>query len=316
MAAFLHMCMAAIRLLASLLIVQASAQEVRDDFNDANDAGWTRHSPLAQFGSSGAFSFPNGGYRIQTTAPSPDPDSFGPGRAYSVRSEVYSDFYIEVDIVNWDNNLPQAFGILARVATPGLGTTTGYAFSWDRGDTPNSGNVDLVRIDQERTTHLSPSGEEDIQLQPGKQYRFVFIGRGPSLEGRIFELPDANRATLTVSASDATYASGRAGLLAVDDSDGLDRTADVTFDNFFATDRELKLTPLVPPTLTIQHDTAGRILISWPATAVSFILEETDDLSLQASWQPARVSPALAGDLNRILLPASTTSKFYRLRRP
>ncbi|MBI2947658.1 MAG: hypothetical protein HYY23_08420 [Verrucomicrobia bacterium] len=226
--------------------ISARAAEVRDDFNDGNDAGWTRHSPLAQSGSSGAFSFPNGGYRIRTTAPSPNPEMFGPGRAYSVRSEAYSDFYIEVDIVNWDNNLPQAFGILARVGTPGLGTTTGYAFSWDRGDTPNTGNVDLVRIDGERTTQLPLSGEENIQLGPGRQYRFVFLGRGPSFEGRIYELPDTARAKLTVTASNATYASGRAGLLAVDDSDALNRTADATFDNFFATDRERE----PPPPLT------------------------------------------------------------------
>src|SRR5262249_36264177 len=58
-----------------------------DDFNDGNDDGWTRYSPLAPFGAPGTFSFPSGGYRIQA-APSPDLAALGPGRAGSARPEI------------------------------------------------------------------------------------------------------------------------------------------------------------------------------------------------------------------------------------
>src|SRR5437667_7212288 len=54
-----------------------------DDFNDGDDQGWTHVSPLAPFGVPGVFTVTNGGYRIQTTRPSPNPASLGPPRAYS-----------------------------------------------------------------------------------------------------------------------------------------------------------------------------------------------------------------------------------------
>src|SRR5437870_8481172 len=85
-----------------------------DDFNDGNDTGWTRYSPLAPYGVPGVFSFPNGGYRIQTTAPSPSPTQLGNGRAGSLRLDTsYTDFFVSVDLVNWNDSLPQAAGILA-----------------------------------------------------------------------------------------------------------------------------------------------------------------------------------------------------------
>ena len=83
-----------------------------DDFNDGNDVGWNRYSPLTPFGVPGVFSFPNGGYRIQTTTPSPNPGSLGPGRAGSLRPENYTNFFVSIDIVDWNDSLPQASGIL------------------------------------------------------------------------------------------------------------------------------------------------------------------------------------------------------------
>src|SRR5688572_16169012 len=122
-------------LLLAMLPTYLNAQT--DDFNDGNDAGWTRYDPIGSHPAlpdNATFSFPNGNsYRIET-APSPAPPTVGPGRAGALRMDRnYSDFYIWVDILDWNTNVNQAFGILARVNEVGLGATDGYAMTWDQG---------------------------------------------------------------------------------------------------------------------------------------------------------------------------------------
>ena len=99
-----------------------------DNFNDGDDVGWTRVSPLEPFGVPGVFTFPNGdgfritgcddvvagcgvsnspnglGYRMQTLAASPSYPVLGAPRAYSLREDVsYADFYASVDLVDWND---------------------------------------------------------------------------------------------------------------------------------------------------------------------------------------------------------------------
>src|SRR6185503_9263867 len=212
------------------------AQFQSDDFNDGNDNGWTRYDALAPVGQNATYSFPNGGYRIQTTYLGGSAQLTG--RSGTVRPEIYTDFYAAVDIVNWNDALPQSFGLLARIQTPGLGTTTGYAFTWDRGNTNSatSGDFDISRITQEAPTDVM-TGPSGYRLQPGRSYRLAFIGRGPALEGKIYELPDTVNPVLTIQGTDTMYTSGQNGMVVFDNSSGRSQT-DATFDNFYATDVE------------------------------------------------------------------------------
>ena len=52
--------------------------------------------------------------------------------AGSLRSDLTlaNPFFVGADIVGWDNNLDQSFGLLARISNPGFGTTRGYAFTY------------------------------------------------------------------------------------------------------------------------------------------------------------------------------------------
>ena len=77
------------------------ARAQSDDFNDGNDNGWTRYDPIsAVAGPRATYSFPNGGYRIQTLA-SPAPSQLGPARAGSLRTEVtYTNFFVSVDLID------------------------------------------------------------------------------------------------------------------------------------------------------------------------------------------------------------------------
>src|SRR5688572_10893736 len=98
-----------------------------DDFDDGNANGWSTYNPIGV----GSFAVTNQAYRIQA---SPTLTAANPGRAGALRNQVtYSDFYITVDIVYWNTNLNQAFGILARITDVGPGRTEGYAMTWDAG---------------------------------------------------------------------------------------------------------------------------------------------------------------------------------------
>jgi hypothetical protein len=302
-------------LLASQLSLHAQFSQ-SDDFNDGNDTqpspGWFRYDPLAPFGLSATYSFPNGGYRLQTAYVTGQ--QANPGRAGTVRSEVYSDFYVSVDVVNWDDTLPQSFGLLARIGTPGLQATTGYAFTWDRGNptNPAAGDVDISRITGEAPSGVSVTGSDAIHFEPGKTYRLVFIGRGATLEGRVYELPDTTTPVITVVGSDPTYPSGQNGMVVFDNSGGRAFT-DATFDNYYATDIE-------PPLLKVTPQPFGDYELSWPIDASVYVLQRSTALT-GAIWEDVPASEVLNfGDRYvHYFNPESDglSTRFYRLiRRP
>jgi hypothetical protein len=290
-----------------------------DDFNDGNDNGWTRYDPFGGLGANIVqWSFPGGGYRIRTIAPSPNFALAGPGRGGSLRSEIYTDFYIAVDIVNWSNALPQAVGILARIRDAGLGTTTGYAFTWSRGNpaSDTAGSVDISVITGEDPSGIDFTGSDQIHFEPGKAYRLVFIGRGPTLEGRVYELPDTTTPKIDVIGTDpdATYPSGAGGLVIYDNSTGGTNICDVTFDNYYSTDVE-------PPRIKVTDLLFGDYELSWPAEASAYVLQSSTVLpGTAADWTDQASS--LAGDryvytMQTSPLVGGLPQRYFRLiRRP
>src|SRR6185436_2467109 len=146
-------------------------------------------------------------------------------------------FYLATDVVAWDDSLNQAIGLLARIQSPGLGTTLGYAFTYQVG----SHDVQISRVDNESARPASPSVA--VTLNPTNRYVFVFVGNGSALEGRVYLASDLKRPLAVASGNDSAYENGTTGLLVYDNTSGGTGTADATFDNYFATDIE-------PPTLT------------------------------------------------------------------
>ena len=112
-----------------------------------------RVNVLANYGGVNTYSFPPSpfgkGYRIQCTSSAPlvaACGSCGTARAVSYRTNVYTDFYVAVDLVNWDNSLNQALVLLGRASgltstlspcplpgpcPPGFGTLNGYICNYD-----------------------------------------------------------------------------------------------------------------------------------------------------------------------------------------
>jgi hypothetical protein len=189
-----------------------------------------RYDPLASFGSSSSYGFPNGNsYRIQTPAFTTAPP--GPARAASyLNNQNYSTFSPSVDLVDWNNGINQAFGLLARLNSVGLGTTTGYALTYQ----PTLHAVDITRITGEQSAATVVS--TPITLDPAKNYRLVFTGVGSALTGTVYDLTNLSTPLLTTGGSDTTYTNGFPGLLVFDNSNTRDVGADATFDNFSVTD--------------------------------------------------------------------------------
>jgi hypothetical protein len=230
-----------------------------DDFNDAEDTvpiEWTHYDAIATLTGGSAqdtWSFTNGGYRFEAV-PSPSPGTAGPARVSSFPANVFTNFYVSVDITAWETNYSQAFGILARagdfstVATP---TTRGYGFAYiNRAASAGGDNfIAIFRLHNDaQTSGVHGSGTNvaeihGVNLDPAKDYRLVFIGQGNHMEGRVYELPNIDTPIAIVSANSTgegtIYTDGQSGLLAfnVADASGtpFSGPVDVTFDNYLAT---------------------------------------------------------------------------------
>ena len=219
---------------AVLLAAPAVSFAQLDNFNDGNDNGWTHYDPIATAlggGSYATYDLSGGTYHI-TALDSPFPGQVGPARAGSLRNDVtYTGFYTSVDVVNWDPNLDQAFGILARTSNAGPGQTNSYAFTHSpRNSTPS---IDISRLTNESPDNISPG--VPLILDPARDYRFVFTGAGTQLRGQVFDLADLSTPLATATATDATYASGVNGLVLATLADDNTGRADATFDNYVAT---------------------------------------------------------------------------------
>jgi hypothetical protein len=66
------------------------------------------------------------------------------------------------------------------------------------------------------------------------------------------------------------------------------------------------------PMLTLTR-VGGDVVLSWPVTAIGFELEQAGNLSAP-SWSGAGATPVIVGDHYQVTLPATGSSKFFRLQ--
>jgi hypothetical protein len=212
---------------SGLAVFSALGQEF--DFNAGNDGGLVRYDPLGGFGLGGTYSFPGGdSYRIQAASTVPLTGTVGPGRAGAYLGVSYDTFTASVDLVDWNNSLALGIGLLGRVQDVGLGTSDGYAFFYF----PAFQSVALNRIDNEGATVLPSLENPLVTLDPSQDYRLVFSGIGSLLRGQVFALNDLSTPLVTVTATDAAYASGFPGLLVAGTVADPTSAGDATVDNF------------------------------------------------------------------------------------
>ncbi|MDA7680369.1 hypothetical protein N8633_01125 [bacterium] len=213
-----------------------SAQTIQ--FDEGTDEGWTRFSALDVVGVSSIISFPNdqsGGkaYRLQSPAP-PVPDA-GPARTFVYQEESHTDFYAAVDIIEWNNDVNQAFGLFFRATNIGLGQTLGYVLNYD----PQQGSGARGQIQFNIVTGEAASGTigaANLSFEPGHSYRIVMRAEGALFNADVYDLNDLTSPLTSYHGTDETYAAGAVGLFnfyrgdEVTDPDlGI---ADTVFDNY------------------------------------------------------------------------------------
>lgn len=240
-----------------------------DDFDDNNDSGWTRFNPLGI----ASFTTTGGAYRITSPA-SPIPASYGAARAASHHQDrIYSDFCVVVDIVAYDEYLPQAIGIIARVEDdPGPGDTQGYTFTYQ----PTENDVQISRITGEQPTEVGSAVVLPFLPDPDTTLRLVLFGNGSYLEGRIYDASDLLQPLAVTSGDDSTYPTGTCGVVVSDFSTASDSPVDATFDNYVANDG-------AAPKLHIVNAPPNGVTLSWPDSALCWQLQTSTNLE-DDSW--------------------------------
>lgn len=216
----------------------AHGQSIIDNFDDANDDGWTRADAIGGLTAPPAsFSFPNGAYRLE--APNPAVADAGQARATSYRADVaYTDFFVAVDIVDWDNRLDQGIGLAVRLSNVGLGQTEGYIIMYYANPSTSEpyGEFEIDSISGEALE--ATLTVEHIKLDPERSYRMVATASGSILKAYMYDLEDLTKPLAELTVENATnHPSGFVGVTTF--YRGNDITADssrgdVTFDNFWA----------------------------------------------------------------------------------
>ncbi|HEY5914106.1 MAG TPA: hypothetical protein VJA21_26255 [Verrucomicrobiae bacterium] len=201
------------------------------------------------------------------TTPFGVPQAYGTGRAWLFRTNDYTDFYVAMDLVNWNDSTNQALVLLARgtgfddapLGIPGLGAVNGYVANYDNaqdGDTAGDrygGELQINKVTSESPDTIAAA---EVTLIVGHSYRMVFKGVGTILTAQLYDLEDLSTPIHTIMADDATspYLSGKSGIVTFsrDDTIHPNRT-DLTLDNYYSgpSDPNVDIAP------AIRHPVAG-----------------------------------------------------------
>jgi hypothetical protein len=90
---------------------------------------------------------------------------------------------------------------------------------------------------------------------------------------------------------------------------GSDDAISVTFDNFSVT------AALAPPRLSIAAVAGTQVQLAWTTNAASYVMEQSASAA-PPDWTVVTNSPAVADDHFVLLLDASDSQRFFRLRKP
>ena len=248
------------KLFFAALLASTAIADDETNFTAAPPGSWPRFNPLGI----GSFNFTAATARLSSAAPPlATYQVFGPARLALFGPTTFTQTVVSVDLTGWGptRNVP---GVIARAGTIGLGTTRGYSF----GVIPSSGEVAIHRVTGEVPTPIT--AVNFITVTPGHSYRIVLVCGGSNITGRIYDLADLTNPMIELNATDATYASGTAGILNAADSLV---PIDVTFDNYLAWDG-------TPPPLSVVPGAGTMTIRANAIRSLATNLETTDDLAV------------------------------------
>lgn len=261
-------------IIASVCALQG--QVIVDNFDDGNINDWEVRNvvqPLGGFVSNLFLPNNNSGLALRLQRGSADmtplgqAQDFGTGRAWLFRTNIYTDFYVAMDVVSWNNTTNQAIVLLARALgydetlgegfPPGLGTVSGYVCNYDNaqaGDGPTSrkgGQFQINLVQNEGTETLCAA---EVTLKEGHQYRLVFKGVGASFSGHIYDYEDLTRPLVSIYAEDSTYSAGACGIVTFHRNGNVHpNLTDMTVDNYYSAPSD----PGVAISPALAHPMAG-----------------------------------------------------------
>ncbi len=222
-----------------LLPPETFAQIRQDNFNDGDDVGWERYSMLDVVGASSVFTLPEtikGDYAYRMLSPAPPVEDAGPARSYSLLPDIYTDFYAAVDVLDWNNEVGQAFGFVFRAENIGLGQTTGYVMNYNpQNNSGARGQIEFSMVSAE--SNAGAVGSARLSLEPGHNYRFVAAVAGSTFRGWVYDHLDLTLPLVAYSGESETYKKGQIGLFnfyaGSSPTDAEIGIADTTFDNYY-----------------------------------------------------------------------------------
>ena len=224
---------------------------IMDNFDTGVDPAWTHYAPLqtAPWNEQVTWTFPADpaggfGYRLFGGVPNIgyDPataNNTGPARLGSFRNDsTYTDFSVGVDLVNWNDAIPENTPFLGfHITAPGFLTTFGFFAGYSRGAwNDQQATFGFVHFQSE----LTVSGVNDTtggaavvsRLNPAKKYRVVATGSNSFYRAAIYDRTDLLEPIVKIAGTDPNEASGTSGVGVVSYSTDDDRIADATFDNY------------------------------------------------------------------------------------
>jgi hypothetical protein len=293
--------------LAALLALATTVRAQTDNFDSGGlnpAAGWSQvTNPNFPYSSS----FPTdvfGGhaFRLQAFVPLIYSSGSGTTRAAAVVTNVtYTDFYVAVDLVNWNSSTDtstndQFISLLARASGVDIGLLDAMVLLFqpnNRTQTsppgPSVGALSVGWITGGSLAFLADPGAIPcnftyVGMVPGHSYRLVFQGTGNEFTGRVYDLQDLTSPLMTVIGDNSIGAalfgsspptSGYSGIcVANGDTAGV---ADATFDNFVAASAPPTSVsaPAVPHGLAGAPQVVNRTPASWsnfysPAGGITF----------------------------------------------
>lgn len=258
--------------LLTLLAGMSLAWGQIDDFNDGNSDGWTRSDVLAQVGGMPSkITFPDGNRIRLESFPSPDPEALGPSRVGLFLEDVmYTDVTVVMDMVAWDPNLEQDFGIIARGQNVGLGTTSGYVLTLD----VDEAAIYLSRLDNEAAATLA---KVELIMDVGKTYRFRLSAIGNKISAGVSEADAPGEELVILEAEEEDgYTEGVNGFFT--NSGVADGSTDATFDRFIAFDPS---GPAARPQIAAYTRFENSVMIDYGVPIQSggaYVLESSTDL--------------------------------------
>ena len=330
-----HCCVLTLTLLAPILSFAQS-----DNFDTgALDPAWKRsHFNPALVN----LSFPDGptgkALRIQAN---PVPNT-APAAALFYRDQVYTDFYMAVDVVDWpgtDKN--QAIVLLARATlSANPVTTTAIIMNYDAsqyGENPTDRRQGQFQINM--VTNSPAFGTKTLMVSevtfvPGRPYRFIFKGTGPQYTAHAYDLFDLTRPIVTIEANDEVqgsqpgggsvifegggFQSGVSGFLSFS-RQGTTGATDVTLDNYFVAAQDPN--PGAGP--GIPHPIAGTPVVSSriPTNRFAAFHHPTNGIIFTVTTHTTNLINAAATKLrlngndvsSQLVLPANDTTIAARL---